>query len=218
MKFGIKVYKYTKELEEFENLADFIEVMAIEKGDYSFFKNLKIPVIIHSQHQIFGVNNADPVKREKNLSSINFARKLADMTGAKKIILHPGQVNNENCSEKEAVDFIKILDDKRIIIENLPARGGSLCTIPEETERFMKLTEKGLCFDINHAIETCIYLKKDYLQMIKEFLMLKPKHYHIGGQKLDGSSHLNFSESEVDLKKIIMIKTQTSRTQLIKPI
>jgi hypothetical protein len=46
--------------------------------------------------------------------------------------------------------------------------------------------------------------------MIREFIKLKPKHYHLGGQKtwkflgfVKEYDHLQLSESNIDLRKII---------------
>ena len=210
MKIGIKVYRNSKELDYFKDKADFIEVMAIEGADYSWLNDWKIPIVIHAQHQRFGVNNADLTKKDKNISSIKFAISLADKFKSKKIILHPGVIENSSCSLKNAEDSIKTLD-KRIIIENLPSietfpkSRTSLCSNSEETKDLMQKTGKGICFDINHSIETATDLKKDPYFDLLNFIKLKPIHYHIGGQKLNGESHLSFSDSEIDLKKIFSL-------------
>jgi len=204
MKIGVKSYDYSRELEYFRDKVDFFEIMAIEGRDYSGFKDFKMPFIIHSQHAVFGINNADKNLHQKNLSSFNYAKKVADMLKAKKIVVHPGDIKNETCSKKNSVDFIKSLKDKRVVIENMP-RENSLCNIPEQLKEFVSKTECGICFDVNHAILIAQNLKKDYKDFITEFIKLKPNHFHLGGHKFIGIDHLCFADSELDLKEILSL-------------
>ncbi len=214
MKIGVKTFNNPDYLKKFEDKVDFFEIMAIETNNYKFLKNFNLPMVIHSQHRKFGINAADKTKQEKNLSSIRFAKKIADMSNAKKIILHPGDIENKNCSIEQATSFIKNINDKRIIIENIPkeAKITRLCTTPAETKEFLKATGKGFCFDINHAIWAALFLKEDYIKFIKEFLKLKPNHYHFGGQKIKSSKlkwyereHLALEESDFDLKEVLQL-------------
>ena len=209
MKIGVKTYDNRKFLEHFRKKADFFEILTIEGRDYEFAEQFSqfLPVIIHAQHYIFGSNPADKSKNEGYNSSINFARKIADSTNAKRIILHPGVINNGSSSEENAVSFIKNLNDKRVLIENLPKYKdfNCLCTTPEDTKEFMKKADVKLCFDINHAMETAFQAGRDYKELIKEFIKLKPVQYHLGGQKIKGgiASHLSFQNSDIDLKEIL---------------
>ena len=209
MKIGVKTYDNEKFLEHFRKKADFFEILTIEGRDYEFAEQFSqfLPVIIHAQHYIFGSNPADKSKDEGDASSINFARKIADSTNAKRIILHPGVINNGSSSEENAVSFIKNLNDKRVLIENLPKYKdfNCLCTTPEDTKEFMKKADVRLCFDINHAIETAFQAGRDYKELIKEFIKLKPIQYHLGGQRVNGGviSHLSFQNSDIDLKEIL---------------
>ncbi len=211
MKIGVKTYDDRAFLGHFRKKADFFEVMALEGRDYSFLRQFSGPIIIHAQHYVFGDNPADKARIEKNASSINFARGVADLAGAKRIILHPGVIANSNCSEENAAAFVKMLKDGRIIIENHPYIEGLnyLCTTPEETKRFMKKADVGLCLDINHAIETAFMKGIGCNKLIKDFIKLKPVHYHLGGQRLEKGangrilSHLPFKDSTLDLREIL---------------
>lgn len=204
MKIGVKSYDYSKELEYFKDKADFFEIMVVEGRDYSRFKNFNMPFVIHCQHAIFGINNADKQLYQKNLNSFNSAKKVADMLKAEKIILHPGNMKNEACSRENSINFIKSLKDKRIIIENMPQEN-ALCNSPEQLKEFIDKTGYGFCFDINHTILHAQNIKKDYKAMIKDFLQLKPKHFHLGGQKFMGADHLCFADSELNLKEILSL-------------
>jgi deoxyribonuclease-4 len=223
MKIGVKTFNNPDYLKKFEDKVDFFEIMAIETNNYDFIKELKLPIVIHSQHRIFGVNTADKKKGKTNLSSINFARKIADLSNAKKIIIHPGEIENKNCSIEQAVSFIKNINDKRVIVENVysDVEITRLCTTPSETKEFLKATGRGFCFDINHAIGSAVILKEDYIKFIKEFLKLKPVHYHFGGQKIKKlnvpwheKEHLAFKESDFDLKEVLKLIPESAEITL----
>jgi endonuclease IV len=222
MKIGVKTFGSPEFLRPFKDIVDFFEIMAVEKNNYDFLKEFSLPIVIHSQHRRFGVNVADKSIVEKNLSSIDFARKLADTTNAKKIILHPGELDSESCSIEQAIDFIKNTDDKRLIIENVPLdsvyRFG---TKPEEIKEILKKTKKGFCFDINHALWTAIALKQDYQDIIKEFVKLKPLHYHLGGQITKDQSipeekreHLSLREADFDIKEVLKLLPKNAEITL----
>ena len=204
MKIGVKSYDYSKELKYFIDKADFFEIMVVEGRDYSGFKDFNIPFVIHCQHAVFGINNADNEICRKNLDSFNYARKVADMLRAKKIIVHPGEINSAKCSKETSINFIKSLNDKRIFIENMP-KETSLGRTPEEIMKFINETKCGFCFDINHAISFSQKVGKDYKELIKEFLKLKPKHFHLGGHQLPEKDHLCLADSELNLKEIISL-------------
>ncbi len=204
MKFGVKSYRYYPEFEYFKDKADFIEVMAIEGEDYSKFKDFGLPVVIHTQHGGFGINNANGANYEKNKKSLEFAIKLANELGAKKIIVHPGDLSGEDCSSENVLSLLKKFNDSRIIIENMSHKI-MLCTDPNNTFEFLKDVGLGFCFDLNHAIEIAQHSKLKYLDFLKEFLKLGPVHYHLGGQSYSGQTHLAFEDSQINIKELVSI-------------
>ena len=219
MKIGVKTFDDLKFLQEFEGKVDFFEIMAIDnprREIIEFLTKTKTPIIIHAQHRGFGVNNADKSKEEKNNQAIKTAIKLAEKVGAKKIITHPGELDNKNCSEEQSINFIRKINDKRVIIENLPYHNKTrLCSTLEDTSKYLKETNSGLCFDINHAISAALELKEDYIEFVKKFIKLKPTHYHLGGQKIKGDiTHLCFKDSDIDLKKVIEILPKDAEVTL----
>lgn len=205
MKIGVKTYSSPEFLKHFGKEVDFFEVMVADGNNYDFVKTLSKPVVIHAQHETLGINNADSTQIAKNTASFESARKVADSCKAKRIILHPGRINDKNCSRETFVSFVKKLKDKRILVENLI--GNYLCTTPEETASIMKATGAGLCLDINHAIFTALALKQDPLDMIREFVELKPVHYHLGGQRMrvGDMAHLSFQDSDLDIVGILKL-------------
>jgi len=219
MKFGIKIYYDKETAEYFKDKADFLEVMAISGKDYGFLENYPLPIVVHAEHHGFGVNAADSVKRDKNLKSINFAIELADRFKSDKIILHPGCIENESCSKEEAISFFKGLDG-RIIIENLPneKERGDLCLTPEKIKSFINKCDKGICFDVVHGMQSAIVLKKDCVKMIRDFIKLKPQHYHLSGMKMGDpwleGGHLSFEDADMPLKEILELFPEDAEVTL----
>jgi uncharacterized protein (UPF0276 family) len=210
MKIGVKNYGDLDYFRALDSRADFFEIMAIPGKDYSYLEEFDKPITIHAQHEGFGINIADKTKKEKNLASINFAISLADRFDSKFIILHPGKISDENCSEEEAISFLNSIKDKRVIIENVTFVKNKVSTTSESVARIMNATGRGLCFDINHAIITSLELNKDPYKYLKEFVKLKPAYYHIGGQNLGdlkNGTHLSFKDkkSNIDIDKVMKI-------------
>lgn len=220
MKIGVKTYSDKKFLDSFENKCDFFEVQAIQGKDYSFLKKYKLPIVIHCEHHVFGVNIADNSKKDLNLKAINFAKKIAESISATKIIIHPGGLENENCSKENSIKFLKENCDKRFCIENMPFislkdKIPRLCASPEEMKEFLIKTNLGFCFDINHAIEYALSKKLNYWNILKKFEKLKPIHYHLGGENMDKKeSHLSFCDSNLNLKKVLKILNKNAEITL----
>lgn len=209
MKIGIKTFDKEAFLKYFENKVDFFEIMAVQKNDYAFLKHFSLPIVLHAEHEKFGINPADISKKGQNLKSINFAIKIADMINAKKIIAHPGTMEKGNKSQslQNAINFFREINDKRILIENLPTSDNPklsrLCRTPRQIKEFMKKTNTKFCFDVNHTLELRERINGKY-SFIKKYLKLNPTHYHIGGQNsAKGETHLCFLNSEFNLKEAL---------------
>lgn len=219
MKFGVKTYDDEKFLDYFFSKADFFEVQAIRGKDYSFLKKFagKIPIVIHAEHFNFGVNAADSSLEKINRESIDFAIKVADLAKAKKIVLHPGSISNKNCSKENAIKFLKSIKDKRIVLENLPMLKSysPLGSTSEEIEELKEKTGFGFCFDLNHAIQSAVFYKKDFKKFLVDFEKLKPEHYHLCGQTLNpDKTHISLNESDFDLINYLKLINKNAEVTL----
>ncbi len=212
MIIGLKYYPDKIELaRKLQNEVDFFEVMAKqdERNNVEAFGKLKAPVkIVHCEHTTFGVNISDRDKHDFNMRSVRFAQEMADKFGSKYIIIHPGTKLNEKCSLENIIEFYKELDDKRILVENLPYIGNfkgmrveTFGRLPEEIKKIMRLGGVGFCYDFEHSWTVASVLKKDIKEFAKEFIRLGPSMYHfadsIVGRETD--SHLNFGDGNADV-------------------
>lgn len=220
MKFGVKTYDNEEFLDFFIDKCDFFEIQAIQKNDYSFLKKYHFPMVIHCEHEGFGINVADSSKKDLNLQAIHFAKVLADLVKAEKIIVHPGTLENEHCSKENSLEFLKENCDSRFCIENMPYSHNEtnslrLCSTPVEMKEFMDKTGLGFCFDINHAIEYALEVGLDYVKFLKEFSKLKVMHYHLGGENMDKrESHLSFSHSNLNLDIVFKLISKKAEITL----
>lgn len=210
MKLGVKTYDGEEYIKHFANKVDFIEIMSFVDKDLLLDKK----IVIHSKHSKFGINPADSEKEKENINEIQISQKLADFCKSEIIIVHPGFIENKTCSKEQAIKIIKKITDKRIIIENMPKmnNGIKLCSTPEETKEFLEKTNKGFCFDVNHAISSAFENNLDPYIYLEDFIKLNPTHIHLGGQTLPNNvTHLALTESNIDLKKIIKLLPDNSK-------
>jgi len=209
IKFGLKLwsvdYDLTKEAGKLikENVFDYIELMVIPDTEISPFQKIKTPYIIHIPHENFGLNIADNKKEEFNLKMINQSIEWADKLNVKYLILHPGLGEIE-----KSKDFLTKVNDKRILIENMPKIGiNDEKMVGFTTKQIKELTRNrfGFCLDFGHTIKAAVSLKKDYKKYIKEFLKLNPKVFHISDGMLNTEKdmHLDIGKGEYDFNFLI---------------
>lgn len=231
IKIGLKLWSTNsnvlneaKELIEC-GLFQYIELMPIPKTDILPFLDrlYNIPYIIHITTEKHGVNISDKNKEEYNLKTIDNCIEWADKLNAKYLVLHPGFGLIEN-----AMGFLEKIDDKRILIENMPKVGlNGESMIGYTPKQIKKLIDNkfGLCLDLNHAIKAAVSLRKSYKEFIKEFLKLKPKMFHISDGKLNNEKdeHLGIGAGDYDFEFLMhcikvakskYVTLETPRTKL----
>jgi deoxyribonuclease-4 len=204
IKFGLKLwsinYDLIKESEELISggFFDYIELMPIPGTQILPFKKNNIPYIIHSTSDMYGFNIADKDKYDFNLDLIKQNIEWADELNAEYIIVHPG------FGEMETVQkFLDKMEDKRILIENMPKaeiNGEKIVGFTPEQIKELQGNKFGFCLDFGHAIKTALNSGINYKQYVKEFLSLNPKVFHISdGTLISGKDeHLNIGEGDYD--------------------
>ena len=208
-KFGLKLWSINYDLiEEAERLIkegifNYIELMPIPDTEISPFQKIEVPYIIHITSENFGLNIADKKKERFNLKTINQCIEWADKLNAKHLILHPGFGEIET-----AKNFLERINDKRILIENMPKVGINNERMIGYTSEQIKIlvgSKLGFCLDLNHAIKAAISLEEDYKEHIKGFLKLKPKMFHIadGTLKEEKDEHLAIGKGEYDFRFLV---------------
>jgi len=222
MKYGIKIYAGNSQ-NIFPKLAkdipfDFVEAMIEPTADFSYLKEYNFEFVIHTAHSLFGINLANPKKKEKNTQAIQKAIEASDELNADTIITHPGYVENEECNLENVFKFLEQTNCEKIILENLcpssihksPHLGYTL-----EDMRNIDSHRIRICLDIGHASMQAHNENKDYLDFIKELVALNPKHYHFTDCILEKyTDHIHFGDGDLDLKAIKSLVPKDARISL----
>lgn len=215
IKFGLKLWSTNSEemfreaVELFEKkVIDFIELYIVPdslvSGKFDFLNNFKnIPTSIHCPHtehnfDIFTLNDSSiKIFKEQII-------KTADFLGSKFIIVHAGVGESETIFKEN----IRKINDKRILIENMPKVGinNELCFGYSHSHlKFIKDCGFNLCLDLAHAIKSSISQKIDYKEFIEKLIFdFKPFYFHIsnGGIDNEKDEHKNLFDGEFDIKWI----------------
>lgn len=222
-KFGLKLWSINKNYMDIakklydEQVYDYIELYAIPASfdDYANrWKSLNIPYVIHAPHFMHGINFSVKEKQQDNLKLAYDALKYADYLNADKIIFHPG-INGDY---KETARQIKLINDKRILIENKPytvaVESGmlpknSVCVghNPEQIKYIMDESGAGFCLDIGHGICAANSLNINYILFLKDFISLKPAMFHISDGEINGTidKHYNIGNGSFDFNLLFSI-------------
>jgi len=209
IKYGIKLWTNNKGLFRKainlykEKKFDFIELYnnSSHAHDYKALAKLKnAPVTIHN------TNNQGFHKfiiKKKQLSVWNKTVELADFFNSPYIIVHPGQ----NHTFKTFRENLKKINDKRILIENMP--GLDIFGQPMYGQKINELKKinktNNICFDFEKAIKAACYQNINYKKFIRDCITeLNPFYFHIsGGDKNNPvDEHKNLWESNFDFKWI----------------
>jgi len=208
MDIGIKLYSEDLPMvEQFVDAADFMEIMIEPDFPYSGLKEYDIPYTIHAPHHKFKVNLADPELLESNLRRVNQATEAADFLDADWVIVHPGEIANQNCSLGAVNTFLEEISDDRVIVENMPYRSTEkhVGHTPGELKELLKHSP-GICLDFAHA--AVVEAGEDYHRIVEELAKLEPKLFHISDSHSDSGrdQHIALGDGDLELdyfKKII---------------
>jgi len=207
VQFGLKLWSTNKDtMSQAEDLIsrglfDYIELTPIPGTEVTPFLSFDLPYIVHITTERHGLNIADRKKRYSNLKIIENCVLWADRLDAKYLILHPGY----DGSIYNAVNFLDEIQDKRILIENMPKIGitdeSMLGYSPKQIQQLMGC-KFGFCLDFNHAIKAAVSLKLDYKAYIRDFLKLDPDVFHVSDGCLSHGKdeHLAPGEGDYDFK------------------
>ncbi|MDR2999717.1 MAG: sugar phosphate isomerase/epimerase [Fibromonadaceae bacterium] len=194
----------------------YIEILAVPnsyKNTIDFWKQFKIPFIIHAPHLGHGMNPSIREKEIENKEKIKETIEFANALNAEYMIFHPGALGNINETVRQYSPFV----DSRFLIENKPfiALDYSHClgSKPEEIKFLMEKLGIGFCFDFGHAVCTANSLKKEPMELIEEFLALKPQMYHLtdGIFTNEKDEHLRYGKGSFPLADFLKLIPQGAK-------
>jgi len=223
MKVGIKLWSTNSDLyEKFIELykkgsADYLEIKYIlgRKEKLNLLRNNNIPVIIHAPNYIDGACFSDG-DLKKNKAIFKELADVAEYLNAGGIIIHP-----EIGTERNFIEFLKNVDNSKIIIENMPQKticGMAIGFDHKTLKKFLDAGKCRFCLDFCHAIKSAVLQNLDYRKYIEKLLELKPEMFHICDGHSDSieDEHLNLGEGDFDLE-FLKNKIKNKRVTLEVP-
>jgi deoxyribonuclease IV len=221
-KLGLKLWSinknYIKEAVRLyeDKVYEYIELYVVPdtyKEYIEIWKNLQIPFVIHAPHYEHGMCLSNSEKEYKNKGLAVEAFNYADMLNADIVIFHSGM----NGKIEETARQIKLLQDKRITIENKPYYGlnnSGICngSSPEEIKLVIQETGCSFCLDIGHAICAANAHKQDPIKYLAKFIKLNPQMFHLtdGDYKGIYDTHKHFGQGNFPLKEILQLVPKNS--------
>jgi endonuclease IV len=228
VKVGLKIFTTDepKHLEE-RNFADYFEVYSVPGIPSDWIKDYDYRYTVHAPHAGHGVNLASKKDQQSSLGAIKEALHTADILNAKMVVLHAGSTKAKpgESDMHTLLESLSMLDDDRLIIENLPCKLSSdhffaydYPTAKELSARF----SGRICLDFSHAMVTSAVLNRDYKELIAELLKLDVRLFHLTGGMTGVAKdlHLPLSEGDFDLEyfKSIIKKSSCDMVTLETPI
>ena len=207
--YGLKLWSTNVQLldqaEDFikKKIFHYIELSIVPDTDITPFLSYNLPYCIHITTDLHGVNIASLKDHKYNESQIKCCVEWANNLNAYYLILHPG-VGDIN----DALVFLKDLYDERILIENMPKIGLNgeemIGFSPMQIESLMG-NNFGFCLDLNHAIKASASLQLPYKDMIRDFLLLQPKMFHIsdGHMACEKDEHLSIGSGDYNIPSLL---------------
>lgn len=191
----------------------FIEVMIVTGRPQSELYELKkilkdVEVRIHAVHSSFGFDVGNKNLEKQNREMFEYTQLATDLFNSKSIVVHAGCGHGREYL-KETVRQIKLFNDKRIVVENLPYfddNGDNLSGYTaDEIKYIMDGSGCGFCLDFSHAICAAVSLNVDIEEQLKSLFDLKPDVYHLcdGDINVADDKHLHYGEGNYPLKHFI---------------
>lgn len=182
--------------------------------------------IIHGPHLTSGVNWADHTKRTFNRNALATAQRYADKLHAQYIIIHGGAFGPID-EVSEQIHHIVAAGESRLLLENTPKigiDGTSPATVflPEHqvaVQKYVGETKLGLVLDIGHAIYSANACSRDRGALLRDFIALKPKLYHLSDGEIDSQVdvHKNIGAGAFDFRAILELLPYHARITLETP-
>lgn len=187
---------------------DYIELFIIpgSLATIPLWQDLSIPYILHAPHGYSGFNLASKVCRNTNFELIRQVHSFFYALTPDYVIFHPGFDGDLHESISQFQSFGERYPSmyQKVIIENKPQIGlkNEICmgASPEEMRSLLAGTGRGFCLDFGHAICYSVAVKKQWKDVLADFLMMEPIMYHLcDGFLSTRDAHEHLGNGEFDL-------------------
>jgi deoxyribonuclease IV len=221
MDIGLKLWSnndfYARQAQDLykNGLIQYIEMFVVSGSIefIDFWEKIPIPYVLHAPHSYTGLNFSIMSHTAENRSHMQVVELYAKRLKPIYVIYHPGidgtieEVISQINMFKREFEFSFTVG----LVENKPsiALHGEHCigSSPEEIQFIMEKTSLGFCFDFGHCFNYAATVHRDPCEIIRAFLQLKPKVFHLsdGKKESEKDMHLNFGKGDFDIPKIIRL-------------
>lgn len=207
-----------------EGLFHYVELYIIPGTFYNtidIWQRFDVPYIIHAPHSQHGMNLSLSSQRKKNRSFFMEVQQFSDILRSEIIIAHGGHSG----TIEEMMFQIKSFKDNRICLENKPMLGlNSEKCVGWSPDEFHKAIDSGsltggVVLDFVHASCAAFSLGQKPMELVKEFLVLKPKVFHLsdGDPTSERDKHLNIGKGGFNIVDFLSVIPENGLLTLETP-
>jgi endonuclease IV len=175
--------------------------------DAQRWKQVACPFHLHAPHSYAGCNFAFKENEAANRTHLQRVEAFRELLRPGAIIVHPGIVGSLDETLRQFKLFAQEFPDlfSLVAVENKPYMGlhDEVClgASPQEIKRVLAETGLRFCLDFGHAICYAVSFKKDWKEVIGEFMKFKPSVFHIsdGNAQSPKDQHLHLGKGNYDL-------------------
>ena len=207
-----------------ENVFHYIELYIIPgtfEKTAKIWQSYQIPYVIHAPHSLHGMNLSLDSQWGENRVLFKEVQRFADLLMAEIIIVHGGHSGTLH----ETIRQITLLKEDRICLENKPKIGldneNCIGWSPGEFKRVADagVLNSGIALDFGHAICAAFSLGRDYMELVNEFLLFKPRVFHLsdGNIASEKDCHLNIGQGNFKIADLISVVPENAYVTLETP-
>jgi len=208
------------------HIFDYIElfVMPGTAADLAKWRFLDIPFILHAPHSYAGFNPSLASMYKENEKILDEVYSYAEALHPSGVIFHPGVEGDPLETIRQFAVFRKKFPGlfTSAFFENKPAVGqkGEKClgASPSEIAYLIGETGFSFCLDFAHASCYAVWAGKNFQKIIKEFMALQPKIFHLS-DTLHGERdvHLHLGAGCLDIPVLIRMIPSVAKVTLETP-
>lgn len=172
---------------------------------------------IHLGHFNDGMNFANPKRKEKNEEGVRVGLEAAANVNAKKVVLHPGCLENGNegeCDLRHARNYLEelnrdypLIEWRLEIVSGVSAARNKWLKEKSKIVDFYNIVGMKPCFDIGHACKSALLMDEDIEKYVFDlFEALEPDYVHVNdfiNSPLGMNSHAHLGKGIFPLEKFL---------------
>ena len=193
---------------------DFVEIyvgVKAEQEEARRWRDLGLSIRLHAPHSYGGFNPADSQGIESKQEALHRLEGFRQLLEPASIIFHPGIIGPLRESIRQYQLFKQQFPEmfKAAFIENKPPIGPKQESCrgdtAEEIQSLMQAIGFGFCLDFGHAVCHAAWAKKNWHQVIEDFMRLRPRLFHLSDGDIHSpvDKHRHLGDGSYPLKEML---------------